>query len=45
MADVKIALSIEEYEALIEKLESTCKRAEFFERAALQFQDELNKVK
>ena len=45
MSEVKIALSVEEYEALMVRLDQLSARAEFFERAALQYQDELNKVK
>lgn len=45
MSDVKIALSLEEYESLMVKLDMLSARAEFFERAALQYQDELNKLK
>lgn len=45
MSDVKIALSVDEYEELMVKLDQLSARAEFFERVALQYQDELNKVK
>lgn len=45
MSNVQIALSVDEYEALMVKLDELSARAEFFERAALQYQDELNKLK
>lgn len=45
MSEVKIALSVEEYEALMVRLDQLSARAEFFERAALQYQDELSKLK